>query len=282
LKSKWPKKTFYWIEGKTLYASIPFTWELPKVFNELNQGSLFREWDNAIVGGPATQLIPGFFDKLDFVEEGKHYPGILQKINPLATRTTIGCVRKCKFCAIGTGKIEPGYRELDDWPDLPDICDNNLLASSNKHFDKVVARLIKHAWANFDQGLDTRLLKSHHAKAFKKIGKPICRLALDHMDYSDQWQDAFDRLREAKIQKNLISSYCIIGFNSTPKEAWQRCEWIANHGVLPYPMWYHALDQLKWNIVTPEQEKLGWTEEKRTHIMGYYYKRRGTKPNYIT
>jgi len=281
MNSRWPKKTFYWIENKTLYASIPFTWELPKVLNNVKQRNVFNEWERVIVGGPATQLMPGFFDKLDYVEEGKEYPGILQKINPLATRTTTGCVRKCKFCAIGTGKIEPGYKELDDWPDLPDLCDNNLLASSKKHFDKVIDRLVVHGWSDFGQGLDTRLLTSYHAKRFKEIGKPMCRLALDHMDYSDQWQDAFDRLRQAEIALNRINSYCIIGFNSTPKEAWQRCDWIEKHKVLPYPMWYHALDQLHLNIVTEEQRKLGWTVKNRAHIMGYYYKRRGQKPNYL-
>jgi hypothetical protein len=274
----WPKKTTYWIEDRILYASIPFTWELPKVCEKLRQGSLWYE--GVVVGGPAVELMPGFFDRFDFVEEGHSYPGVLQKINPLATRTTTGCIRRCGFCAIGTGQIEGGFKHLEDWPDLPMITDNNLLAANTEHFDKVIDRLVIHGWADFNQGVDTRLLTDYHAKRFKEIKKPKIRLALDHMDYRDKWQEAYDRLRDAKITKKSISSYCIVGFDSDPKECWQRCEWVESHGVAAYPMWYHSLDQLEKNIVTEGQEKLGWTDESRKEIMGYYYKHRGNVPEF--
>lgn len=276
----WPKKTTYWTEGRTLMASIPFTWELPKVLNYLHQRSF--NWENAIVGGPAVELIPGFFNGLDYVEEGHDYPGVLQMVNPLATRTTLGCVRKCGFCAIGTGRIEGEYRELTDWPDLPMVSDNNLLAASKGHFDKVIDRLVKHGWADFNQGLDSRLLTDYHSSRLAEIKKPTIRLALDHMDYRDKWQECFDRLREAGIAKSNISSYCLVGFESDPKESWQRCEWIESHGIKSYPMWFHSLDQLKKNIVTEDQLALGWDDDSRKRIMGYYYKHRGTIPSFVS
>ncbi|RLC88384.1 MAG: hypothetical protein DRJ03_03025 [Chloroflexi bacterium] len=127
-------------------VSIPFTWELPGVLCRLRQRSLW--WDNAIVGGPAVELVPGFFDSLDYVEEGHNEPGVLQRVNPLATLTTVGCIRRCGFCAIGTGRIEGEYRELEDWPDLPMVTDNNLLAASKAHFDRVIDRLVVHGWAD--------------------------------------------------------------------------------------------------------------------------------------
>jgi len=277
--NNWPKKAFYWVEGRTLHVSIPFTWNLPEVMNRVKKGGLF--WDDVIVGGPAVQLMPGFFDSLDYVTEVKEYNGVLQKIKPDATRTTTGCIRKCKFCAIGTRKIEPIFKELDDWPDGTEICDNNLLAASNEHFDKVVDRLIKHGTADFNQGLDSRLLTDHHAKRLKEIKKPMIRLALDHMDYADQWQDAFDRLRDAGIALRHIRSYCIVGFNSDPKESWTRCHFVESHNIKELPMWYHTLDQLEWNIVTTEQKKFGWNNEERLRIMGFYYHHRGVPPKYI-
>jgi len=45
-------------------------------------------------------------------------------------------------------------------------------------------------------------------------------------------------------------------------------------------MWFHRLDQLERNIVTHEQQQLGWDDAKRRHIMGYYYKHRGTVPEF--
>lgn len=261
-----------------MMVSIPFTWDLPAVFETLDQRSLF--WDNAIVGGPAVELIPGFFSRLSYVSEGHNLPGVLQRVNPLATRTTLGCVRRCGFCAIGTGRIEGNYAELAEWPDLPVICDNNLLAASKAHFDRVIDRLKVHGWADFNQGTDSRLLTDYHAGRMAEIKKPTIRLALDHMDYRDKWQEAFDRLRAAKIAKKNISSYCLVGFQSDPKESWQRCEWVESHDIKAYPMWFHGLDQLQKNIVTDEQHGLGWDDEKRRHIMGYYYKHRGTAPEF--
>ena len=274
----WPKKAHCWLDERTLNVSIPFTWELPRAYAMLKQRSLF--FDNVLVGGPAVELMPGFFDKLDYVSEGHESAGVLQRINPYATKTTVGCVRKCGFCAIGQGRIEGRYRELQDWPDLPVVTDNNLLGATKKHFDKVIDRLINHGWADFNQGVDSRLLTDYHAKRFAEIRQPKIRLALDHMDYRDDWQTAFDRLRDAGIAKKNISSYCLVGFDSGQKECWTRCEWVESHGVKAYPMWFHALDQLEKNIVTDNQKRLGWDDEGRKRIMGYYYKHRGSVPEF--
>lgn len=274
----WPKQSIYWYNERTLKISIPFTWELPRVRNFLSQRSFL--WDISEVGGPAIKLIPGFFDGLDYVTEAdKDEPGVLQRVNPLATRTTLGCVNSCSFCAVGSRKIEGmKYRELDEWPDLPIIADNNLLAANYYHFDRVIDRLIVHGWADFNQGIDSRLLSEYHATRFAQIKRPTIRLAIDHMDLRDEWSMAFYRLISAGVKKRNISSYCLIGFDSDPQESWQRCEWVESHGVKAYPMWFHALDQLEKNIVTSVQQKAGWTDEKRKSIMGHYYKHRGNVP----
>lgn len=88
---EWPKQTFYWRENNTLCASTPFTWELPKVRMVVCQKQIFDQWEKVIVGGPAVQLMPDYFSDLEFVEIGQDCPGILQRINPQATRTTAGC-----------------------------------------------------------------------------------------------------------------------------------------------------------------------------------------------
>lgn len=275
----WPKKPTQWIENRVLKISIPFTWNLPQVKNKIMQRTFW--WDYVEVGGPAVELMPGCFDDLDFVVERKDCPGILQKINPSATRTTIGCMRRCSFCGIGIGKIEGQFKELDDWPDLPVLCDNNLLAASRPHFDKVIERLKIHGVCDFNQGLDFRLLTDCHAKRMAEIKNPCVRLALDHMDLRRQWREAFERLRDAGIAKWKISSYCLIGYNSSPDEAWARCEWIESFGIKAYPMWFHPLDTLQFNGITSQQSKLGWTNRERKHIMGYFYQHRlGKRTSY--
>lgn len=283
INALWPKGPFYWEEDNYLYVSIPFTWSLPAVRERVQKKNLGL-YEGVVVGGPALDLMPHYFDDLPYVAVGSSYPGVLQKVHPLATRTTVGCVRKCPFCGIGKGKIEGGpFRELYDWPDLPVLCDNNLLAASEKHFDRVIERIVRRwPWADFNQGLDARLLTSWHADRLASIKTPIIRLALDAMGVTTIWEKAYACLREAGIAKSNISSYCLIAFTDTPEDAWRRCDWIERHGVAPLPMWYHALDQMEWNTVTLDQQKLGWTKDLRTDIMGYYYRRRGEKPSFLT
>jgi len=272
-KIEWPKGPTQWIEDRTLFVSVPFTWNLPAIKDELSAGSLL--WDAAKVGGPAVALLPRFLDGLPNVTVGGELPGILQRVNPLATRTTVGCTRRCQFCGIGRQQIEPGpFRELADWPDLPVICDNNLLASSRNHFEAVVIRLARWGWADFNQGLDCRLMTPEFARLLHEIQKPMIRLALDADGEKEPWEHAFGLLRHFRIAKSAIRSYCLIGFEDTPADAWRRCEWVENHGVKALPMWFHRLDQLEPNIVTPDQEAAGWTDTERKRLMQWFYQHR--------
>ena len=261
-----------------LYMSIPFTWNLPEAKVYLCQTS--TEWKSAIVGGPAVQLMPEYLDGLSWVKIGKHLPYVLQRVNPYATRTTTGCPNKCGFCGIGTGKIEGGgFMELESWPNLPIICDNNLFAAGVGHFDKVMDGLESFGWCDFNQGVDARLLTDHHASRIARIKEPIVRLALDNKNSAAQWEIAVNRLRMAGIAKRKIRSYAIIGYKTDPAEAWERCQFVESQGVMVLPMWYHALNCLEKNTVTEEQANWGWTEKDRKHIMGYYYKHRGKAPS---
>lgn len=279
LKYDWPKKETVWIQNRTLFVSIPFTWNLPQVRAMLRQRSLF--WDNAVVGGPAVSLMfrgsNHHFDDMDFVQIGQwNLRGCLQRVNPLATKTTMGCIRNCSFCAVPKTEsiyFKKGFKELDDWPDLPILIDNNLLAASKKHFDKVIDRLKRHRWADFNQGLDARLLTKYHAERIAEIKKPIVRLSLDSIKYTKQWEAALEKLRKAGLPKRSIRSYVLIGFDTGVQDAWDRCEHVNSFGIKALPQWFHELDALDHNIVTSKQEELGWTDTERKIIMQYYYQR---------
>jgi hypothetical protein len=94
------------------------------------------------------------------------------------------------------------------------------------------------------------------------------------MVYSEQWKSAFNLLRKAGLPKRSIRSYALIGFGSSPDEAWARCNWIETHGIKALPMWFHPLNALNKNIVTDDQKQFGWTDNKRLEIMGWFYKHR--------
>lgn len=265
----WSKGPSYWVENDTLFVSIPFTWNLPEMLSRLRQYSLFS-YTKIVVGGPAVKLMPGYFNGLD-IQEGDSYPGVLQKVNPWATRTTIGCIRHCQFCGIGQGKIEGEFKELDDWPDLPIICDNNLLASSLVHFDRVIDRLLKWRSPDFNQGLDIRLLNEYHARRFSELKQPKIRLACDTSNEKESWMNAVELLLSCGIKKSWISTYALIGFDDGPDEAWERCEFINKIGTCN-PMWFHSLDALKANQISQSQKEMDWTDRERIKIMRRFYK----------
>lgn len=268
---EWPKRPHMWLDGRTLMVSVPFTWDLPDLKGYLLQRH--AHWDRAVVGGPAVQLMPDYLKGLPNVRvDTGDLPGVLQRVNPFATRTTTGCVRRCGFCGIGQGRIEArGFMELHDWPDLPLVCDNNLLAASIEHFDRVMDRLERHVGVDFNQGMDARLLDDHHAKRLSRLRKPAIRLALDHIGTADVWSAAYERLLRNGCKKSWISSYALIGFNSDPSEGWERCEFIQKHCNC-LPMWFHELDALARNGVTDRQKALGWSEKERLRIMRRFYK----------
>ncbi len=271
--TEWPKKITTWQEGDAGFMSVPFTWLLPEARGRLQQRDMFtKHWT---VGGPAVQLMPEYLHGIEGVTIGGDMPGVLQRVNPMATRTTVGCPNRCKFCGIGQRKIEGAFRELDDWPDLPIICDNNLLAASHRHFYWVINRLVKWGWCDFNQGLDAAKLTGYHAHEIAKIKKPIVRLALDSDDRRGTWENAVRNLRRAGIAKRQIRTFVLCGFRSTPEENWGRCEFVSALGYDAYPMWYHALDALEANVVTPEQAQYGWTDAERRNLMGWHYRHRG-------
>lgn len=270
---EWPKKPTQWIKDKVLYISIPFTWNLPEVKAMVSQRSFF--WDRVVVGGPAVALMSGYFNNIEYVSVGPwHMSGVLERVNPMATKTTMGCIRRCEFCAVPETEspyFKNGFKELDGWPDLPILTDNNLLAASQKHFDKVIDRLVAWGWADFNQGIDARLLTSYHAKRFAEIKKPMIRLAVDSSKQKCRWSNAFVKLRKAGIAKTNIRSYALIGYDSGPAEAWKRCQWVESHGIKVLPMWFHPLDAMERNKVYEFQEDLGWSDLERKRIMQWHY-----------
>ena len=267
-----PKGPTTWMGAEnTAYYSIPFTWNLPTMRKVFSNCDIYV--DRIVVGGPAVRLMPHFFDDIPGVRADiSDLPGVMQRVHPLATKTSSGCIRKCPFCAVP--KTEGDLKELDDWPDLPIITDNNLLATSLPHFDRVMDRLEKHKGVDFNQGLDIRLMRDYHGERIGRLrlAKRGARLSLDSMRNLEEFGIAIYNLRSVgMVAARNISSYAIVGFDSDPSEAWERCKQIENFGVRALPMWFHELDAMKANTVTKKQEALGWDDYERRRIMQWFY-----------
>ncbi len=281
-RESWPKGPLYWMEGETLCVSIPFTYNLAEVKDKVQQVDFTMPFKQVEVGGPAVSLIPDFFDDLEFVTVSKYKKGVLQRINPYATRTTLGCTRSCGYCAIGTGRVEGGGMfELPEWANLPLKCDNNFFAASDSHICKSLTEDIDRGYVDYNQGLDARYLTKDIADMLAQIRKPIIRLSLDHNGMIGEWENAIDILLSSGVAKSNINTYALVGFRESPEQSWRCCEFIVNKGISINPMWYHSLDCLQQNTTTIEQGKHGWTDKDRTQLMDWYYMRRGNKPEYL-
>lgn len=273
-----------WEDAEALNISVVFTWYL----NDARKYADLMKHRRVRIGGPAVELskitMPGFWLGCQ-AELGGDYPGVLQRFNHLATRTSVGCTRRCKFCSVPLVTAQQALRmtggesrivALEDWPDLPVLADDNLLLNSIEHFDRVCDRLEKHGWCDFNQGIDSRALTEHHAERIARIKRPKVRMALDNPALFGAWESAFEKLRKAGVAKRNIHSYCIIADTSAEKpvsveQSWEVCRFVEDHGVKPYPMWYHPLNAMQRNIVTKEQAALGWNDYERRKIMQWFY-----------
>lgn len=256
---KWQGRMVEHGENGTTRLSIPFTWDLPKAYQRAVW--LRQMGQRVIAGGPAVNLMPDYL--ADVAEVGTTWPEALEHHNPLATFTSRGCVRRCSFCAVW--RTEGELRELDDWPIRPIVCDNNLLACSRAHFDRVIDRLKPVKGVDFNQGLDARLLTDYHAGRLAELDCRV-RLAFDHVRTEQQFLAAWERVHKAGIAKRSISVYVLVGYDDTPEDALYRLRLVHSLGSYTSPMRYNPLDSLvRDSYVGPN-----WTDRELTRFMRYW------------
>lgn len=242
---QWKKGIAQWQVGKTLYLSVPFTWLL----DEANQIAE-KHKGKVLMGGPAFQK----------PQECEGFEPILFH-NPCATFTSRGCPNRCKFCIVHD--LEPEFKEIENFRPAPVICDNNFLACSVKHIERVIEKVKHYPLVDF-QGIDARFVTPEKADI---LGRCRCKLNIgyDH-DNTDQVHNAIELLK-ARASKN-IAVYCIIGYNDTPKEAIEKLERIRSWKVLPVPMRY----QPTWSRKKNDFLDLDWTERKMKDVQRYYFR----------
>lgn len=255
----WPKALVEWTEQETAYLSVVFTWDLPAAYQ---RAVFLRQLGYTVkAGGPAVALMPDYL--ADVAEcNGEQMPA-LKRHNPDATFTSRGCVRHCPFCAVP--RIEGELRELDDWEPAPIVCDNNLLACSQAHFDRVIDRLKPFSGVDFNQGLDARLLTDYHAGRLAELDCKV-RLAFDSVGYESSFICAYSQLRRAGFPKRRIGVYVLIGFRDTPEDALYRLRTVQQLGSDPNPMRYQALNALQKNSYVGSN----WTHSELSRYMRYW------------
>jgi len=241
----WIKGIARWEVGNTLYISVPFTWLVGEA-QELAE----RYKGKAIIGGPGL-MTP---------TECEGFEPILFH-NPAATFTTRGCPNSCPFCVVP--KLEGDLKEIKNFRPAPVICDNNLLAASHKHIERVVNSLKLFPFVDFNQGLEAKRFTPEVANLLSQLCCKV-RFAFDSWGQEAAVKDAIDLCRERTTRD--ISVYCLIGYKDTPPDAQAKLELIRSWDVYPNAMRYQPLDaKTKNSYVAP-----GWTERKLNDMARYY------------
>ena len=251
----WSKSIVQWTLDGVLYLSVPFTWLLGEA-----EAIASTHKGKVIAGGPAVMLMGATWAN----ETPASTPfDVLAMHNPLATYTTRGCPNKCRFCAVPI--IDGPFIEWEHWRHAPIVCDNNLLAASRFHFEKVVDSLRPFPMCDL-QGLEAKRLTGWHLDLLRSLSKPLLRFGFDHTSMESPVADAVARCTRAGFKGKDIRVYVLIGFDDTPDEARYRLELVRSWDALPFPQRYQPLDATeKDRYVAP-----GWTDAELRRMQRYY------------
>jgi len=256
---KWKhRKWFYWETSEYHNFSFVFSWHL---WEWLQAAQQELDVKKIKIGGPAVSINKKWVP--DWMETGNN-ENVLNKHNNHATRTTKGCIRKCLFCAVPF--LEGDFIELQNYEIKPILIDNNLLACSKNHFNKLIDNLKNLKWCDFNQGLDVRLFRKYHADKFSELKNPIIRLAWDNIKDEKYFLKAYELLKNAGIKNKNIQVYVLIGFNDNPENAFYRLSKIEKMGLLPNPMRYQPINCKKKNEYIGSE----WTDKELKRYMRYW------------
>jgi hypothetical protein len=166
--------------------------------------------------------------------------------------STRGCIRSCGFCAVPKleGKpftirpstrikhlVHPDHKRVILW-------DNNVLGEA--HFPDVVQELKDlNAEADFNQGLDARLVTDEVALALRDLRVPTIRFAYDFVSMRTQVKEAIIRLGKAGFGNRRfrhVTCYVLYNYKDTPHDLFERVRDLLAWGVAAYPMRYQPLN----------------------------------------
>ena len=216
-----PNKNF------AVFINVTFTWDIMR--GNMLQGMWEQAGYRTLIGGPAfgsnksmTEFGAPDFETCRFLKKG-------------VTITSRGCPKRCPWCLVH--QREGDLREINITPGYI-VQDNNLLACSKEHIEKVFEMLSRQKKAaQFKGGLDIDYLQPWHVELMKKIRTGELWVACDCEKDLTRLDKAKDLFSDFSIDKKRC--YVLMGFDGdTPDAAERRCEQIYEKGFLPFAQFY--------------------------------------------
>lgn len=206
------------VDYDEVHISVTFTWDIPKA------NKLAAAWrnvcDNVKVGGPAIGSYAGEF-----------VPGLYLRRG--ITITSRGCPHNCAFCFVP--KREGGLRELEIRPGNV-IQDNNILACSPQHLDKVFKMLDGQRAIEFKGGLEARRITPEIARRLSQLRIKSLWLACDARQAIPGLRRAVSVLQSAGFNRNKLYVYVLCGKDMVEEE--DRLRQVYEAGALPFAQLY--------------------------------------------
>lgn len=194
-----------WDKPDEVHVSVAFTWDMPAA------RWLAEQWQSI---APVKLGGPGAGDR------GEHFePGLYLKDG--LTITSRGCPNKCWFCDVWKREGQE-VRELpirDGW----NILDDNILATSTRHFTAVCEMLVKQKRRpEFTGGLEAARLTDWHCKRLREINPAQLFFAYDTPDDLKPLQLAGEMLKDHGFKyKHPLRAYVLCGY---PKDSIKKAE----------------------------------------------------------
>lgn len=244
-----------------VHISVTFTWDLQRAED------LYYAWQ--ILGVPVEVGGPAFDDRM-----GDFTPGLYLREGMIFTSR--GCTKDCWFCSVprcahGEIKELPIY---DGW----NIMDDNILATSEKHFRTVCEMLKRQKQrAVFSGGLEPALLQQWQADLLREVNPARIYTDYDTKDDLEPLIEMGKKLQNAGFRHSAHSMCCyvLIGYDGDSfEDAEKRLNQTIEAGFVPYAMLYRGEDgkydpdwrrfQREWcrPIITGKKFNEYWREKR--------------------
>lgn len=221
IDSKIPNIALKKLEKFYIDRGVEVIWDMPIYRNNVDKifvsciysGNRDKclEWEGkAVIGGSGYHL-------------GITLPPDVEKMKPKINIgfTTRGCFRKCSFCIVPQkeGKLRVVGEILDFWDgkskDIT-LLDNNIMGIP-EHFEMTCYQIAQYKLrADFNQGLDIRLLNENNVKLLKMIRHKAYHFAFDNLQDEYAVRKGVGLLKKYEIKRSAF--YILTGFDSTYKE----------------------------------------------------------------
>ena len=240
-----PTKTSYCPDDKDAYFGVPdsitpqydevhisctFTWDIDKAYklqsSWCSNAKIVRVGGVAINGESTQPFMSGMYLKRG------------------VTITSRGCPNKCSFCMVKNDLIE-----FDTFPVGNIVQDNNFLACSEQHKDRVYRMLKTQKGVEFKGGLEASRINLKTAEDLRSLRIKSLWLACDNDSNIKQLQKAVDILFNAGFRKSHLYCYVLIGKEELRLRA------VRDMGVMPFAQLYQK----------PEKHKTEYTREMKQY-----------------